>query len=438
MSSGGASAPAQPVTPPAPVVPPAPVTPAPVVVAPATKPAPQPAAVTTTRLTPKPTPAPTPKPTPTPAPKPTPASTPKATTTTTATATATPKPAAAPVPVPAPPVAPSRPAPVANAGTTTGATVARTAPPNSITPRLVQGADNQRALQDAFDTARREGKSVWIPEGKFDHSGVLKADGIKVEGAGDKSELHATNPDHSAIELTGSGSALTNLKVSSNPTGRSNEPEAALVLLRGASNATVSGCSLQGGASNCVRLDGANNTTISRNLAAGSSADGIAICNNSHGNTIESNVVSQTGDDAISDNAYTFDAGQSSGNRIKNNLVLNPAYGRGICVEGSKDDTVTGNTIVGSNWMGIAAKTDWKNRTQATSGHTIRDNVFVNNNKGPLVTAEGPGMNVDGNRTSPTVPSMASFLGWNPGVVADRRTYNSSVPGTGPGANNNG
>jgi parallel beta-helix repeat protein len=325
----------------------------------------------------------------------------------------------------------------AQPGSTVGApSVNKTAPPNSITPALREGVDNQAALQNAFDTAKREGKSVWIPEGKFDHSGVLKADGIKVEGAGDKSELHATNPDQSAIELTGSGGSISNLKASSSPSGRSSQPEAALILVRGATDAKVSGCSLEGGASNSLRLDNANNTTVSHNVAAGSSADGIAICNNSHGNNIESNVVSQSGDDGISDNSYTWEA-QSSGNSIKNNLVMNPAYGRGICAEGSKDGTITGNTIVGSNWVGIAAQTDGRNRTHETSGHNIQGNTFVGNDKGPMVMAAGGGMNVGAN-TVGSAPDLASVLGWNPGVLQDRRAYNSSVPGTGDGANNDG
>ena len=59
--------------------------------------------------------------------------------------------------------------------------------------------DNTAAIQRAFDTAKATGKSVYVPEGVFAHSGVLRANGISIDGAGAKSVLHATNAAKSAL-----------------------------------------------------------------------------------------------------------------------------------------------------------------------------------------------------------------------------------------------
>ena len=167
----------------------------------------------------------------------------------------------------------------------------------------------------------------------------------------------------------------------------------------------------------------------------GSNADGIALMNGSSGNSIKNNVVSQAGDDSFSDDSYTSDARQDSGNTFDSNVSMDNAYGRGIVLAGSKDDKVSNNIVSGSKWIGISADSDPNSGTMASSGHQISGNTVINNPNGPAIQ----GGSQSGNNTSGSLPNLASVLGWDPGSIPNRSSFNSAYqPGTGSGANNSG
>jgi parallel beta-helix repeat protein len=298
-------------------------------------------------------------------------------------------------------------------------------------------SDDQAALQKAIDQAKASGQSVWIPPGTYNHSGVLNVDGVKVSGAGEKTVLNATNPDQEAIKLTGNHSSVSNLKTTVKAPGRSSMPDAAAILVQNASNASVTNVMTQGAASNGIRLDNATGSTISHDLVMGSNADGIALMNGSSGNMIKNNVVYQAGDDSFSDDSYTSDAKQDQNNTFDSNLSLDNSYGRGMCFAGSKNDTVTNNTVSGSKWIGIWGDTDPNSGTMQSSGHRIENNTVINSPNGAPVQASGS--TVTGTKTSGSVPSLAAILGWTPEQLIDRNAFNAAyTPGTGSGASNSG
>lgn len=299
--------------------------------------------------------------------------------------------------------------------------------------------DDQAAIQSAMNEAKTTGKTVWMPEGTYNHSGVLTLDGAKMEGAGDKTVLHATNPHEGAIKLTGDGSSLSNLTTSVNASDRSSMPNAASVLVQNASNATVTNVTTQGATSNGIRLDNATGSKITNNLVLGSNADGLAVMNGSSDNLIQHNVVYQAGDDSFSDNSYTNEGKQDSNNTFDGNLSLDNAYGRGMAFAGSKNATITNNIISGSKWIGIWADTDHNSATMESSGHRIANNTVINSPNGAPVQSNGPGSSVTGTKTDGSVPSLASILGWDPGALPDRYSISPNYrPGTGNGANNAG
>ncbi len=300
-------------------------------------------------------------------------------------------------------------------------------------------ADDQAAIQAAMNEAKATGKTVWMPEGTYNHSGVLTLDGAKMEGAGDKTVLHATNPHEGAIKLTGDGSSLSNLTTSVNASDRSSMPNAASVLVQNASNATVANVTTQGACSNGIRLDNATGSKITNNLVLGSNADGLAVMNGSSDNLIQHNVVYQAGDDSFSDNSYTNEGKQDSNNTFDGNLSLDNAYGRGMAFAGSKNATITNNVISGSKWIGIWADSDHNSGTMESSGHRIANNTVINSPNGAPVQSNGPGSSVTGTKTDGGVPSLASILGWDPGALPDRYSISPNYrPGTGNGANNAG
>lgn len=298
-------------------------------------------------------------------------------------------------------------------------------------------ADDQMALQKAFDEAKATGKTVWLPPGTYNHSGVLTIDGSKVTGAGDSSVLHATNPDQGAIRLTGDNSALANIQTTVMAPSRSSMPNAAAVLIQNASNASVSRVRVQGASSNGIRVDNASGSRIFNNLVLGTNADGIALMNGAGHNLVQGNVVYQAGDDSYSDDSYTSDAKQDDGNVFDGNLSLDNAYGRGIALAGSKNATVRNNVVSGSRWIGIWGDGDPNSGTMQSSGHSITNNTVINNPNGAPVQSNGPGGAVSGTITTGSVPNLASILGWDPGALPDRSAFNSVYkPGTGSGANN--
>ncbi|TKC77969.1 hypothetical protein FAZ69_32345 [Trinickia terrae] len=301
--------------------------------------------------------------------------------------------------------------------------------------------DDTQALQSAFNAAAAQGKSVYIPPGTYNHSGTLSVNGVNVSGAGSQSKLVATNPDEETIKL-GSNSSLSNLETSVSAGNRSSQPDAAAIDVTG-SNVSVSHVTTLGAASNGIRLDGATNAKISGNLVQGSNADGIALMNGSSNNTIDGNEVYQAGDDSYSDDSYTFDGKQDSGNVFSHDLSLANSYGRSFALMGASGDTIENSVSDGSKWMGIVAGTDSNSRTLTGSNDTIKNNLVMNANgdavdvmgAGGSLSQGGAGMNISGNSTS---GSEASVLGFDPVTnLTDRSKINSSyIAGTGDGAHN--
>src|ERR1700741_2881142 len=80
-------------------------------------------------------------------------------------------------------------------------------------------ADDQAALQKAFDYAKTHDVAVYIPPGTYNHSNVLRADGITVYGDGESSVLKATNPLKASVYLVGKDPAIHSLKIDGSGTG---------------------------------------------------------------------------------------------------------------------------------------------------------------------------------------------------------------------------
>lgn len=309
-------------------------------------------------------------------------------------------------------------------------------PPNSIsvTDFGAKGdgvTDDQAALQHAFDVAKSTGQTVWIPPGTYNHSGVLTANGINVAGAGEQTVLRATNPDQSAICLTGNNGSISNLTTEVMAPNRSSMPNAAAILVQNASNCTVTGCVTRGAASNGIRLDGATNCTIKDNLVMGSNADGIALMNGSCNNLVDHNVVYQAGDDAFSDDSYAGDARQDEGNVFRDDLAYGNKYGRGFALMGSRNDTVENCVSYDTPGHGFAAGTDGNSGTMNGYGDTFSNNLALNARDTPF---DINGMASGNNSTSGPAPDLTR---WTTKTIVPRNRINAVyVPGTGPGSNN--
>jgi len=334
-------------------------------------------------------------------------------------------------------------------------------------------ADDQTALQSAFATAKTSGKSVWLPAGTYNHSGVLNADGITIVGAGanvsNPTVVVATAYASEAIHLTGASPSISRLmtKVAApGATSRLNAPQSASIWVEGATNASVSYLIIQGASSNGVRLDGAQNSLVAHNLVLGTNADGIGATHGAVNNVVQNNMVYESGDDAYSDDSYLSEAPlQDAGNQFVDNIAYQIPYGRGFAATGSINGTFSGNLIARTTWYSTYVTTDPSSNTQATSGWTVKDNTLEDwcwtwkpksstNSLVPenwQVTGGCTGLNANFTGTSDTVltnnssvssttdtPDFSQFLGWDPSqYLVDRLTFNPTyVVGTGQGANN--
>lgn len=205
--------------------------------------------------------------------------------------------------------------------------------------------DRQDDLEGVFEQAKKTSRPVKLPAGTFRHSGLLMIDGIEVSGEGDQTVLIGTTSNQSAIVVKGSGSKLSNIKISFKGTSRSSYDEAALVLIGEADNFVVEKLSLEGGnqAGFFVRDSGPGQ--IKGNKIRNTLADSIHITKKSHDITVADNITHNSGDDGIAVVSYEKDRGLSYNIAILNNMVIDNKYARGISVIGGRNILIADNLI---------------------------------------------------------------------------------------------
>jgi hypothetical protein len=297
--------------------------------------------------------------------------------------------------------------------------------------------DDQAVIQKALDSAK-PGQTVWLPEGQFNHSGVLKVpSGVTLAGAGAGTVLKATDPNNAAVELTGSKSGLNNVTVMSNSDQRIPHAEASTVWVNHADGATVSNVTSVGSGANSVTIDRSNNSVIDHVLGVGSNADGIAINNGSQNNVIKNSVVRDCGDDSFSDDSYLNDEVASSGNQFLNNLSVNNRYGDNYKLAGASNDILDGNVSIGGPKGGIVVIKDTDSGTKASTGNTIKNSIAID-----LPAPDASAFMVEGQTASNNVyytkdaAEAKKYLAMADETAGDYDYNKNYKAGTGPGANN--
>ncbi|WAC20879.1 glycosyl hydrolase family 28-related protein [Luteolibacter sp. SL250] len=258
-------------------------------------------------------------------------------------------------------------------------------------------ADSTEAIARCIDTARAEGKSVWIPAGKFMlnslKGGGLNLTGVTVNGAGMWHTMLYRNiplpppklPWRSNISL-GTGSVLRDVSIGSNAIykaiggvsgddyGVTSSGENWLI-----ERIWVQHCDAQW-------LSGSNGV-IRDSRVADSWADGINVNNgntpspNKRGMnlTVQNNFVRGAGDDGIaafSDAGSKGDNSQMDGTRILNNTTVATWWANGLRIAGGKNVVVKDNLIMdvaANNGMEISIFGD---TSQPLESATITGNVI--------------------------------------------------------------
>ncbi|HEY2081941.1 MAG TPA: autotransporter-associated beta strand repeat-containing protein [Verrucomicrobiae bacterium] len=237
-----------------------------------------------------------------------------------------------------------------------------TSPPYSADPTFT--TDSTTAIRNCINDARSQGKTVWIPPGKFMinslASGALTLPGVTVEGAGvwysmiyKKIPLPPpTTPWRSHIQL-GTNSVLRDVSIDSDAIYRSNGGLGGddYGIDSNGTNWLVERVWIQHCDANWMS---GNFSTIRDSRVADSWADGINLNNgNSPANqgfnlTASNNFVRGCGDDGIatySDAGPNGDNTQMRNTTIVNNTSIAPYWANGLRIAGGSNVTVQGNLI---------------------------------------------------------------------------------------------
>jgi hypothetical protein len=206
--------------------------------------------------------------------------------------------------------------------------------------------DNTAAIQRAFDEAAKTGATVFIPEGVFNHSGVLRARGIDIEGVGDASHLRATTPTASAIHLTGDGPSIQDVMISVvGVTKRINGYDNGGITLIGATNFRVEDVTIDSPAATGILLHAARDGVVKDNTVRNTGADSIHMVDESRNLVIENNHIIRSGDDGISVVSYGKHGGPVTDIVVRNNLVEDNKWARGLSVVGGERIQLLDNTV---------------------------------------------------------------------------------------------
>lgn len=248
--------------------------------------------------------------------------------------------------------------------------------------------DNTAAIQRAFDTAKATGKSVWIPEGVFNHSGVLRADDVSIDGAGAKSVLHATNASKSALYVTGDGVKVTDLTLSSVSGSRIGSYDASGLVLPGTKNFLVQNVTVKGPCGAGIIMHGASYGTVKGSTVMDTGADSIHMVAKSNHLTVTGNHVIRSGDDGISVVSYQKHGGPVTDIVVSGNTVENNDWARGLSVVGGQNVQILGNVVKSTaDHAGVYIAQETSYQTYGVSNVLVKGNHLVDT--GGMSTGQG-------------------------------------------------
>ena len=215
--------------------------------------------------------------------------------------------------------------------------------------------EDTAAIQRALDLVP-QGSVLLFPKGVYIYSDVLKLSHNDIILLGQEAVLSAQSPSRQTIELKGDRTAIIGLTLKGIGDQRKATAASTKILVTGRWTQIIDN-KIDGGASGGIFVFGGKDFRIVGNTVSKTLADGIHMTYGAVRGVVEDNIVEHTGDDSIAVVSYKNEVlastiGPSGQVLIRNNLVGNNAWGRGISVVGGEDIIITNNTI--SN-VGMAA-----------------------------------------------------------------------------------
>ncbi|MFE9061940.1 glycosyl hydrolase family 28-related protein [Streptomyces violaceusniger] len=257
--------------------------------------------------------------------------------------------------------------------------------------------DSTTAIQKTVDTARAQGKPVWIPEGtyltnSFEGAAPLDFTGVTVRGAGMWYSTIYRKPPLPAKQrtqiLVGSGTKLSDMQIDANAIWRD---------VRGPGGADY-GINASGAKGWLVERIWTRHTdanwlsgtggTIRDSRTADSYGDGFNINNSNKPGpdtkgddiTVQNNFARGTGDDSFavySDSGTNHDNAQLSGARVLNNTAIAPWWANGLRIAGGKDIQFKNNLVKSVSSNSALEISVFGDSGHALESATVSGNVLI-------------------------------------------------------------
>ena len=243
--------------------------------------------------------------------------------------------------------------------------------------------DDAAAIERAIERARQLRRPVRVPKGRCAFGDVIRLEGVALRGSGPDSQLHALDWAGSAIFMSGTRPAVSDLTLSGVPApSRKADLEMTRITVVGATDFAIERVVIEGAAAAGIQTSMApTRGRIVGNIVRNTLSDGIHLTDGASHLLVEDNLVEQSGDDGIAVVSYWSDALSVSHVIARRNVVRNNRWGRNMSVVGGSQVRYENNLLQG-NLAGLAclyiAQEDRSVATKASIDVTAERNTLEN------------------------------------------------------------
>lgn len=238
--------------------------------------------------------------------------------------------------------------------------------------------DDQKAIENCIAAAKIKGKTVYIPKGKYRHSGLINLDGVSMKGACRDSSILIATELKSTIYIKGKGVVLSNFTHEVSKTiARDDKVEHGSISAWFASNFKIDNLYIYKSTNTGVFAFGSSYGKIKNCYINATNADAIHNTNGSHHITVTSNVIRNNGDDMVAVVSYGKEE-FSHDIIIENNDCSANYWGRGISVVGGHTVKIQNNKISNSSGAGIIIACESAFKTKSVYDVIINNNSITN------------------------------------------------------------
>jgi parallel beta-helix repeat protein len=267
----------------------------------------------------------------------------------------------------------TKPTPTTTGAPTTTTSVVKTvrvvdfgATPNDLT-------DDQSAIQRAFDNAP-VGYTVVFDPGTYLHSSYLVMNQNNVSLSGYGATLTGTSPTSQALIVRGDGVTIAGISIANVVNGRLAAEEHMGISLSFTDKSIVKDVTVDGASAAGIFAWEATNYIISNNVVKNTLSDGIHSTGNSKFGVVQSNQLTNVGDDCFA--VVGYGAELPSNITIQNN-TCSGGKARGVSVVGGKDILIQNNSITRSAAAGIYLASESSYSTNRVTGVEVTGNTLT-------------------------------------------------------------